>query len=575
MKDQNNLTKIRVAAVQLGVTSDVAANLATCCRLIDQAATHQPDVIVLPEFCNHLAWYNDREHSYDVAVALDGEFLQTIGEKAVEHQCTIMINCTVRRPNQRVTGSNILFDSNGKIIGTSDKQVLMGNENNFLDKAAQNGEILPMNWGQVGMYSCMDGVIFETSRGLAVRGPQILLNSLNSFARDEGDLHIPVRAAENKIFVAAANKIGPLVPPEMLDAIAARLQIDPDQLYGAGHSQIVGPDGTVLAKAPAQGEAVVFADIDISEANNKLRPDGTDVMGSRRPDLYQVFQKEPSERQKAPAVAESQAAVFQPSSRGPHAVGELIHWLAQAAQADAGLVSLPELFHLENGQVGDVDLAADVSDKTVAEIKQALAGLSTDLIVATTVVERDGDDYLHVGLLINRAGVLLRQSQLHACGRHPWISRLGSGVNTFDAEWGRTGIVVGNDAIYPESFRLLVIEDAEVVAVSTEILEAWESELGLLERAAENRMNLVVGSPRDAVGPSMILAADPDFTLWTTWHRRPFDGNINTPIVTRTSSEAGGTIATIYPAASANRTISQNTNVVENRPWWLADALLN
>ena len=41
----------------------------------------------------------------------------------------------------------------------------------------------------------------ETPRGLAVRGAQLLINSLNSFAFDEASLHIPVRAPENKVFV--------------------------------------------------------------------------------------------------------------------------------------------------------------------------------------------------------------------------------------------------------------------------------------------------------------------------------------------------------------------------------------
>ena len=96
----------------------------------------------------------------------------------------------------------------------------------------------------------------------------------------------------------------------------------------------------------------------------------------------------------------------------------------------------------------------------------------------------------------------------------------------------------------------------------------------MLERSAENRINLIVGSPADAGRGSMILATDPDFTLWTTWHKRPFDGNISKPIITRAYATLGGTISTIYPAATANRTVSQQSNVVENRPWWLADALL-
>src|SRR6185436_5759996 len=109
----------------------------------------------------------------------------------------------------------------------------------------------------------------EVARGLALRGAQVLLNSLNSFALDEADLHIPVRAAENKVWVVAANKVGPLLPVHQLPAIAARLGVPPEWLHGAGESQIVAPDGTVVAKAPRTGEAVVVADIDVSLADDK------------------------------------------------------------------------------------------------------------------------------------------------------------------------------------------------------------------------------------------------------------------------------------------------------------------
>ncbi|HNO86226.1 MAG TPA: nitrilase-related carbon-nitrogen hydrolase, partial [Anaerolineales bacterium] len=66
-------TKIRAAAVQFGVVADVAANLQTCLRMIDEAAKHKPDVMVLPEFVNHIAWYRDAAHCYGVAVSLDDD----------------------------------------------------------------------------------------------------------------------------------------------------------------------------------------------------------------------------------------------------------------------------------------------------------------------------------------------------------------------------------------------------------------------------------------------------------------------------------------------------------------------
>ena len=96
---------------------------------------------------------------------------------------------------------------------------------------------------------------------------------------------------------------------------------------------------------------------------------------------------------------------------------------------------------------------------------------------------------------------------------------------------------------------------------------------GFLERSAENRMNLVVATEPSAHGTSAIFALDKDFTLWTQWEK-PFDGHINYPLITRAPHAPGLTQATVYPAQAANRLISQKTDLVANRPWWLVQGIL-
>lgn len=551
-------TKIRAAAVQFGVVADVAANLQTCLRMIDEAAKHKPDVMVLPEFVNHIAWYTDALHCYGVAVSLDDDFIHAIGRKAKEHGCYIKINVTLKRDDGKVSGTNVLFDPAGNVVGLTDKQILMGNENNFLEKSTTIAPILETELGQVGMYACMDGVIPEVARALAVRRPQMLLNSLNSFAHDEASLHIPVRAAENKVFVVAANKVGSLVPEEMREAVAARLKIDPSFLEGAGESQIVAPDGTVLAKAPMKGEAVVFADIDLSEADNKLRPDGTDILSTRRPELYAPLGVESASGGKKPGAESLLAGVGQVSGQGKEAVASALKMIAEGEKAGVKLIVFPELFHITN-------LDAQRAEKESVEMIHALQSELKDAYVATSIVE----DGMHVGVLFNKSGVVLKQSQLHKSGRHAW-SKLGDEVNVFDAEWGRVALVIGNDAIYPETFRLAALKDVEVVAVPTLILEKWEVELGFKERAAENRMNVIVASKSD----SGIYAITEDFTLWTEWKNRPFDGNINYPVITMSQGD-GLTIAEIHPAASVNKMVSHRTDVLNGRPWHIAEPLIS
>ena len=85
----------------------------------------------------------------------------------------------------------------------------------------------------IGTYACMDGVVPEVPRSLAVRGARLLLNSLNSFALDEASTHIPVRAAENRAWLVACCKIGPLLPPDRLAEFSANMGVPGSMLRGA------------------------------------------------------------------------------------------------------------------------------------------------------------------------------------------------------------------------------------------------------------------------------------------------------------------------------------------------------
>jgi predicted amidohydrolase len=564
--------KIRVAALQCGAGDDVAANLATCLRLIDEAAQHQPNVMVLPEFCNHCAWYRDHEHAYEVAVALDGDFLAAIAAKAKEHHCYLKLNCTVRRDEGKITGTNLLYDPDGKLIAACDKQVLMGNENNFLTKAAEIAPVIELPFGKVGMYACMEGVVPESTRSLTVRGAQLLLNSLNSFAEDEASLHIPVRAAENRVFVVASNKVGALIPAAMIELVAQRIKVPADRLHGAGESQILAPDGTVLAKAPRTGEAVIFADIDLSEADNKQRPDGTNIIANRRPELYRAIAEQPRERNYQAGAARIEAAVFQPQASGEAALAEAADAVRTAANTGCQLIVLPELFCFAEGKVDDAQTATKLSQQAIASLTEALQQAANDCVVVTSLVAAQQ----HIGVLLGRAGMLLQQPQLHRSERHAaWATTRGNELHTIDLPFGRLAIIVGDDALYPELFRVAAIHNVEVVAAPLQIVEAWELTTGLLERAAENRISIVAASRPSPAGASALITNSEDFTLWTEWKQRPFDGNINYPLVTRATAEPGLTRATIYPANAGNRLISQQTDLVDGRAWWLAAPLVN
>jgi len=179
----------------------------------------------------------------------------------------------------------------------------------------------------------------------------------------------------------------------------------------------------------------------------------------------------------------------------------------------------------------------------------------------------------HHGVLVTADGVLGRQAQLHPTNRLPWLTEPGTELTVFDVPWGRLAIVVGDDALFPETFRLAALQDADVVAVPCSPTEPWELALGLSERAAENRLNVVAaGSDEHGGLLGAVYALSPDFTLWTVWSG-PFTGVISHPIVTGAPPDAAEVRATVRPAQAVNRTVSKGTDLVDGRPRWPLDAM--
>ncbi|TRX55011.1 nitrilase-related carbon-nitrogen hydrolase [Thalassomonas sp. M1454] len=553
---------IRVAAAQYQVTNDVQANLITSIRMIKEAAKCSPDLIVLPEFANHNSWYDDKAHCYDVSIDVDGDFAKQIAATAKEVNAYVVINSTVRRGNDIATGTSLLFSPEGELIAENDKQVLIGHENDFLEIAQQQGPIVDTKIGKLAMYSCMDGVINETPRCLSLRGAQILCNSLNSFAIDEGTLHIPVRAAENKVFIVAANKVGPLIPEEVLEPISAAINIPTKFLSGAGDSQIVAPDGTVLAIA-GQGEEVIWADIDPEQAGDKARPDGTDIYQARRPELYQSFGENP-EGQKLPefnGAIDAKAATLSVNS-----VEQASNEIAKLIADDVKLICLPELFWQPN--LNDLAKAHADSLAVVASL-QTLA--AEGVYIATSVIGKVGDKYQHQGVIVSSAGLVLTQGQVHASKRFDF-STLSDQFNTYQSEHGLLALTLEDDAIYPESYRLIAMQGTEVVFAPVNQQEAWQQSTGFIERASENRVNIIACSSK--AEDSLICSLQKDFTIMTPWVEREFDGLLSQCEVHTNTDKNIGLIAEIHPQAAKNKVVSHRTHLIDNRPWQLMSAML-
>lgn len=562
---------VRVAALQFASGTDVGRNLATCLRMIDTAQAHKPDLLVLPEFSNHISWYDDAEHAWQVAVAADGPFLGAIGERSARYGCYIVINVSLRHSDGGLTVSSVMFDPAGDIVSVADKQTLMGHENTWFKRAQCTSEVLATPLGRLAMFPCRDGVTCETPRGLALRGAQLFCDSLNSFALDEATLHVPARAPENKVFLVAANKVGPLIPEHLLEAVSAQTHIPMRFLMGAGGSQLVSPSGEILARGPVTGEAVVYADIDLSEADEKLRPDGTHMFAARRPDLYRPIVAPPSGASCKAAAESVSVALLAPAGSGESALDELPQLVASLA-TETVLAVLPELFCYAHAPGSDLARDACLAERAIAAMRGACVGRA-GLVLCASLVLPVADGYGLVAVMVSSEGIIARQCQLHYCKRHEW-SALGEGLELVDLSWGTVALLPGDDAVYPELVKVAALGGAHAIVVPFAMQESWEEAYGLRSRAAENRVCVVASSRPLAGRAGLIAGLEREFTLMTQWQQRQFDGYINAPLVIEQHADTEVTAGDIHPNAACNKLMSERTDLLLDRPWQLSGDLL-
>ena len=202
------------------------------------------------------------------------------------------------------------------------------------------------------------------------------------------------------------------------------------------------------------------------------------------------------------------------------------------------------------------------SDALIAALQKVL---STDALVATSVVRAVEGGLSHCAVLIGNDGIMLEQPQLHPSSRYAWSNPCGEVVSV-ETTYGRVAVLVGDDAIYPEVARLLALQNVTTLLVPGNWLEPWETRSGLVERSAENRINVVAAAPAGA--GCMIGVLQTDFTIMTEWQDREFDGLLSAPEVYR-SAEDDSVSAVIHPLAAANKECSRNTHLVASRPWQL------
>lgn len=125
---------------------------------------------------------------------------------------------------------------------------------------------------RVGVMICFDWYFPEAARSLALAGADVIAHPSN-LVRQDCPRSMPIRALENHVFTATANRIGTESNGD-------------EQLTFIGRSLLCDPRGQVLASAGPDEEIVIGAEVNPLEARDRRITALNDLFEDRRPDEY-------------------------------------------------------------------------------------------------------------------------------------------------------------------------------------------------------------------------------------------------------------------------------------------------
>jgi deaminated glutathione amidase len=252
---------MRVAVCQMNAGGDdVEANVARAVRLLHEAADGGADIAGLPEL---FTFHGSPSRSREVAQAIPGPWTDRLSEVARSRSMWILGGSFPEVADGHVHNTATLFDRDGQLVARYRKihlfDVDIPGEAAFRESAlfTPGTELVTheTDMGRVGLSICYDLRFPELYRGLVALGAEVLAVP-SAFTFVTGDAHWEVllraRAIEDQCFVVAPAQWGAWGDPH-------------EDRRCFGTSMVVDPWGRVLTRAPADGDAVCFAEIDLAE----------------------------------------------------------------------------------------------------------------------------------------------------------------------------------------------------------------------------------------------------------------------------------------------------------------------
>jgi len=232
------------------------------------------DLWVLPEFFATGYQFTSREEVAALAEPIPGGPTTRALAGFCRDQACHLVAGLPEASQEVVYNAAVLVGPDG-YVSHYRKIHLFGEEKRFFapgDRPFSVHEIGPI---RVGIMICFDHLFPESARSLALQGADVIAHPANLIIPDLAQRTMTVRALENGVFTATANRVGEEARSETI-------------LHYTGQSQIVSPRGEVLVRLSPDRPETAVVEIEPAEARTKRITSRNDKLADRRPELYSL-----------------------------------------------------------------------------------------------------------------------------------------------------------------------------------------------------------------------------------------------------------------------------------------------
>lgn len=267
---------MKIALVQQQAVADKQENVRRGLAAMEQAARAGASVVTFAElaFERFHPQHRASAEPWTLAETVPGPTTDLFAARARELGVVVVLNL-YERAGTRAYDCSPVIDADGRLLGRTRMIHITDypcfHEQGYYTPGDTGAPVYRTQAGAIGVAICYDRHYPEYMRALALGGADLVVvpqaGALDEWPEGLYEGEMRVAAFQHGYFIALCNRVG-----------------QEECLTFGGESFVCGPEGAVIARAPALQDVVLYADLNLSDAGRSHAR--RLFLQHRRPELY-------------------------------------------------------------------------------------------------------------------------------------------------------------------------------------------------------------------------------------------------------------------------------------------------